>query len=184
VDGKSLSWQMMTLDNKKSTSRDHVRLSLSIQSTLLTCWTDYRPELAGISQAFAHMMHLAGNLAGCNHMLHRKIAPTNPRIIQNCLDRMSFKRRPIVNIGSKSIRSHHRRALNVIDRIVVRGPDLRLGHNVSFRRHKRFQFKNLVFILVKHFVNLTCTFPGIGIDGQHLRYNFRQKQTVSFLEHF
>lgn len=191
-DRKSLSWQMMTLNNNKNTSRYHIRLSLSIDSALPACWTDDRPELTGISQAFAHLMHLARNLAGHlarnlagrNDLLDRKIAPVDPGIIHNRLNRMPFERRPVVDIGSKSIWSHHRRALNVIDRIVVRGPDLGLGDNIPFRRHKRFQLKNLVFILVKHLVNLAGTFPVVGVDGQHLGQNFWQEQTVFFLEHF
>jgi hypothetical protein len=177
----SRRWRWITI---KNTSRYHIRLSLSIDSALPACWTDDGPELTGISQAFAHLMHLARNLAGCNDLLDRKIAPMNPRIIHNRLNRVPFVRRPVVNIRSKSIWSYHRRALNVIDRIVVRGPDLCLWDNISFRRHKRFQLKNLVFILVKHLINLAGTFPVFGVDGQHLRQNFWQKQTVSFLKHF
>ena len=183
-DRKNLSWQMMTLNNKQNTSRYHIWLSLSIDSAMPAWWTDDRSELTGISQAFAHLMHLARNLAGRNDLLDRKIAPMDPGIIHNRLNRVPFERRPVVDIRSKSIWSHHRRALNVIDRIVVRGPDLGLGDNIPLRRYKRFQLKNLVFILVKDLINLAGTFPVVGVDGQHLGQNFRQKQTVSFLEHF
>jgi hypothetical protein len=102
-DGRNLSWQRRTLNNNKNTSRYHIRLSLSIDSALPACWTDDRPELTGISQAFAHLMHLARNLAGCNDLLDRIIAPMNPRIINNRLNRVPFVRRPIVNIRSKGI---------------------------------------------------------------------------------
>jgi hypothetical protein len=72
----------------------------------------------------------------------------------------------------------------VIERIVVRSPYLGLRDDIPFRRHKGFELKNLVFILVKHLINLAGTFPVVGVDGEHLGQNFRQEQTVSFLEHF
>lgn len=171
--------------SQKITSRSNIRLFLGINSALLGCRTDHWSELAWIPHALLHLKNWSWHLATWNHLLDRHVTSTKMGVINehSWNNSVSFIRRPIVDIRGECVWvCHWERILDRVDRVIVGWPDLCLWNNVPLWRHKGLKIKNLVFVLVKHFVNLARGFSIVRICDQHLWDYVWQEKTVSFPE--